>query len=290
MHSTWRRWIARTTLIAATSVIGFLILMALFLTACQRKLIYFPRPYTDTELRYLPAGMVKLEFETRQGKQAAFYQPPKGQTDLPNVIWIVFNGNATNALDWLDFTERTDERLGILLFDYPGYGISQGKPSRESIHETTEGAYAALLKHLGTHEKTLEGRVCILGQSLGAAVGLEFATAHKIRRIILLSPFTSLRDMGRMVVGWPLCQLIADRFDNRESLRKLAALSDPPEIFLFHGTADDVVPVRMGRQLAKEFPDLITYEDVPNVDHVWITDAVREKLYELMKRDLALDE
>lgn len=258
--------------------------MILTLFGCQRSLIYYPRPYPAHDLRYLPKEVEPVVFQTSQGEQTCFYRRPAGpNAGTSERLWLIFNGNATNSLDWLDFLERVDPAVGVLLIEYPGYGSSEGKPSRKAIAETADAAYAALLGQLNVTEADMQGRIGLLGQSLGSAAALEFATRHRAKRIILLSPFTSLRDMARMVVGWPLCNLLLDRFDNRAALRTLAASDSPPEVFVFHGTADDVVPVRMGRQLANEFPQMVKYQDVPNVDHNWISIAVEAQLLELMK-------
>ncbi|MGZ5429681.1 MAG: alpha/beta hydrolase, partial [Thermoanaerobaculia bacterium] len=59
------------------------------------------------------------------------------------------------------------------------------------------------------------------------------------------SPYTSLVDMGRSLVGPLAPVLVPDRFDN---LSKIEALKCP--IVIVHGTRDEVVPFEMGRRLA----------------------------------------
>ncbi len=84
-----------------------------------------------------------------------------------------------------------------------------------------------------------------MGRSLGTGVAVEVASRRPPRLLILVSPYTSLVDMGRSLVG-PLAPfLVPDRFDN---LSKIAALTCP--IVIVHGTRDEVVPFEMGRRLA----------------------------------------
>src|SRR5205085_1923334 len=83
-----------------------------------------------------------------------------------------------------------------------------------------------------------------LGHSLGAAAALSAADALSLTRVVLLAPFTSMTDMARRTVGWPLCYINRHRFDN---LARLAALaSRGARVHVFHGALDEVIPVALG--------------------------------------------
>ncbi|MCX7013581.1 MAG: alpha/beta hydrolase, partial [Candidatus Sumerlaeota bacterium] len=130
---------------------------------------------------------------------------------------------------------------------------------------------------------TLEPKIAALGYSIGAAAALDYAAGHPIRRLILIAPFTSVLDMARKIVGWPLCNLAVDRFDNRARLDELAARSPRPPVLIVHGDADPVIPVRMGRELARLHPDWIRYHECPGGTHDTIVDAARETIFEDLK-------
>jgi hypothetical protein len=58
--------------------------------------------------------------------------------------------------------------------------------------------------------------------------------------------------------------------DNRAYLTRLHGAPEPPALTIFHGDADNALPVKMGRQLAALFPEWIRYREIPGVDHVGI--------------------
>lgn len=296
-------------------VLGFILFITGFLFFYQRKMMYFPRRYQPVETRGLPAGAVRVEYTTSQGKQVAFYVPPNADagTDgntgddtgvdtgsaaaprAPARLWVLFHGNASTALDWLDLVDKARAgaagaagdstvaaRQGFLLIDYPGYGDCEGKPTRAGILESTDAAFAALATRLGATTGDLESDLNVLAYSIGTGAGLDFAARRPVRRVFLLAPFTSTLDMARRTVGWPLCHLLLDRFDNRARLAELTRRSDPPAIDIFHGTADDIVPFEMGRTLADEFHAIAAFHPVPNADHNFLLMAVDAQLAALL--------
>lgn len=217
------------------------------------------------------AGGLRVTYETGQGAQTAFYVPPwsskaVGTQKLPDTVWLCFAGNGSLALDWLDMTGRWDGRFAYLLVDYPGYGDCRGAPTPKSIRESGTAAVEALARHLGVTQQELQPRLAVLGHSLGAAAGLMVAEELDIRRGVLLSPFTSMTDMGRIVLGWPLCHLNLHRFDNRRTLKQVAGKKGA-RVVIFHGEEDEVIPVRMGRELAAAHPQAVTFHAVPEAHH-----------------------
>ena len=83
---------------------------------------------------------MELNYETSEGKQLAYYVPPRDESfsGVPRV-WVLFPGNASLALDWLKFIALAPERDdAFLLMDYPGYGGCEGSPSPASIQESAE--------------------------------------------------------------------------------------------------------------------------------------------------------
>ena len=84
---------------------------------------------------------------------------------------------------------------GYLLIDYPGYGISEGKPNPGSILENSEHALQTLLKKKSWAADA--ARPCVLAHSLGGAAALQFAARNYVRKIILVSTFTTMDEMVR---------------------------------------------------------------------------------------------
>ncbi len=280
--------------------IGFALVFTMFLCSCQRRMIYFPQRYDPAIYRMeLPPGSEELAYLVEGcGRQVAFYIPPNNPhaaassaaapAPPPARLWVFFNGNAARSLDWLDMIDHVSRAdTGILLVDYPGYGLCEGSPTRERIRKSARGAFEALASHFGISARQLENasEINVLGFSIGTATGLDFAVEHPVRRVILLAPFTSLLDMARLSVGWPLCHLLLDRFDNRARLDELAHRSPPPDVHIFHGDSDEVVPQRMGRALAESHPEMIDFQSIPGADHNALPDLARPQLLSLLNGD-----
>jgi pimeloyl-ACP methyl ester carboxylesterase len=247
-------------------VLAFALAVVLLIYIFQSSLIYHPRRYSPVELSF---AAEEIAYRTGEGKQVAFYVAPRDSTTgLPDRLWMLFGGNATLALDWGDFVSRhPDEHAGFLLMDYPGFGKCEGKASPRSILESSRRALESLYAHLQIPVRDSMPTLNMLGHSLGAAAALQLAPHHDVARLILLAPFTSLRAMARRAVGGPLARLLRHDFDNADRLRAIASQSAPPVVIIIHGRRDEVIPVEMGRRLAKEFPSLVQYREAPGADH-----------------------
>lgn len=275
----WKRCLRLLAVVILTPVI--------FLLGCQSSLIYHPNPYRAEHATMLrTAKGERVAFTTSQGRQTAFYIPPRVAGDgLPQTLWLCFGGNASLALDWLYFNNTWDGRFAYLLVDYPGYGDCEGQPTPGRIRESGKAAFEALAKHLHTTTAGLQPRLAVLGHSLGTAAALMAADDLEARRAVLISPFTSMTDMGRIVLGWPLCHLNLHRFNNHKTLRHVLSRAGA-RVVIFHGTADEVIPARMGRELAVAHPLTVAFHEIPGARHndilALIEDRIGQTMVEIM--------
>jgi uncharacterized protein len=271
-------WIAWFALIA---VITGVLPLWLF----QARMIYFPSRYEAGFERQLPAGVSLLRYRCAVGEQTAFYVQPHGGAEARRV-WLIWGGNGMIASRWIHhFAGRTDLDAtdGFVLIDYPGYGANEGSPSPRSILEASEGAADAIATQLGWSDAEREARFAVFAHSMGCAAALQFVAKHAVSQVVLVSPFTDLLSMARRTVGWPLCHLLSHRFDNRARLAEIHARRPPPRIVIIHGSRDEVIPVEMGRALAREFPD-IGFDEVIDGDHNDIIDDARDRILAAMAR------
>ncbi|WP_330181801.1 alpha/beta hydrolase [Nocardia sp. NBC_01503] len=141
----------------------------------------------------------------------------------------------------------------VLIFDYRGYGGSSGRPSERGTYLDARAAREALLTQSGVEPE----RVVYLGKSLGGGVMLELANAHPPAALILMSTFTGLRDAARAVYPFLPKMFVPDAYP---SVRRIRGLRSP--VLIMHGDADELLPVRMGRELfaaAPEPKELVIY-------------------------------
>jgi pimeloyl-ACP methyl ester carboxylesterase len=256
-----------------------MLIPVLLLLGCQSKIIYYPQPYHEGNRRTLEKhGGVVLAYETGQGRQVAHYVPARDGS--AGRIWVCFAVNGSRALDWLAFRDEWDDSFSYLLVDYPGYGDCAGKPNPKSIRESSQAASAALAGHLKMTPEALRPRLAVLAHSIGCAAGLMAAEDLGVKRVVLVAPFTTMTEMGRRVLGWPLCYLNLHRFDNRKSLA--AVVKQGARVTIFHGTADGVIPVSMSCELAAAHPGAVTLHEEEGQDHNFILGNCSAKIHAAM--------
>jgi uncharacterized protein len=246
----------------------------------QGRLLYPAPHYAERGLSSLPAGLVALRDPASPDSVMGFYRAPLGGS-VPRRVWLAFGGNGDLALrfdSWLSPSLTAEQ--GFLMVEYPGYGARRGEPSPETLLTETERTVEALARHLGTSTAELQARTAVLGYSLGSAAALQYAATHRVTRIVLLSPFTTMLDMARRVVGSPLCHLLAHRYDNVAALASVRQRGLPPTIIL-HGSADTLIPPHMGRTLAATAPGS-RFELVPNAGHQDVLEVGGARLRELL--------
>ena len=239
----------------------------LFLLGCQSRLIYFPRSYDDHDLADLKRmGGRQLDYRTAQGKQAAFYLPPRSAaSSVQYRVWLCFAGNGSLALDWLSFVGNWERSCGYLLIDYPQYGLCEGKPDPSSIRESSVAAVKRLAEEVQTTMDELKPQISVLGHSIGCAAALMAADDLDVRRAVLISPFTTMSEMGRKVLGWPLCLLNQHRFDNRVHLANVVRKG--ARVTIFHGEDDTMIPIAMSRELTVRHPEAVSLIEIRGAGH-----------------------
>jgi len=165
----------------------------------EREIVLTPESYglryEDVELR--PSDGVKLH---------GWYVP--GEPGRPVVLFFHGNaGNISHRVENIAFLHRLG--LGVMIFDYRGYGRSEGVASEAGITLDARAALAWL------EERGLPpGRLIYFGRSLGAAVAVQLASEVSPAGLVLETPFTSLRDLGRLhypLLHIPLGWLVRDR-------------------------------------------------------------------------------
>jgi hypothetical protein len=188
-----------------------------------------------------PRGVEERWIATPDGLRLhAWYAP--APTGAPVLLWS--HGNAGNIGDRADTLVALRMRgLGILAYDYRGYGKSEGSPTEEGVFLDAEAAFDAEVAH-----GTSPSRIVCFGESLGGAVSIRLAVRRACAGVAVVSTFTRLRDVARFHYG-PFSFLAGDRFDSLSRLPRLAA-----PIFVAHGDLDEIVPFSLGESLFAAAP------------------------------------
>lgn len=194
----------------------------------------------------LNAWFLNADAPTAGLVQAAPPLPPMKRLDK-NPIVLFFHGNGGNISHRVQ-KMRYFIQMGasVLIFDYRGYGKSEGRPGELGTYRDGKAAAAEVLLRAGG----ASDRVFYYGESLGCAIALQTALDIPPRGLILDSAFTSTADMGALVFPWlPSRLLVKNRYDNAEKIGRLTV-----PLLMLHSPDDDIIPFAMGRSIFEAAP------------------------------------
>jgi uncharacterized protein len=249
----------------------------------QHSMVYHPRPYDTSYAQVLPPNGQEISYTLPFGRQTAFYIPPRNSSRSPVRLWIAFCGNGSLALDWTAILAgNPNSHDAFLLVDYPGYGKCQGYATIASMRLSSDAALKTLTKRLALSEEEMESRLCTIGHSLGSAVAIDFGARHHVQRVLAIAPFTTLREEAARIITSPLSHLLIESYDNRAGIAEIRKRNPEAKIAIFHGTKDEVIPVRMGRELAQKFP-FIDFFPIEGATHASVLSEAHDKIIHWMK-------
>ncbi len=244
------------------TVVLFLLLLASaifawrFFTRFERDNLYFP----DRAMSAHPGtyGLAYEELRLMSSGGSLVHGWFIGLSESSPVI-LLSHGNAGNISHRLEKAVLLRKAgASVLLYDYQGYGRSEGVPSEKGSYADAAAAYAWLIRE----KKVPPHKIFFYGESLGAGPSIELAASQPAAGLILESAFSSVPDMAKVVFpGLPLEWLIRFRYDN---LAKIGKIRCP--LLVMHSPQDEIVPYSMGRRLFENAPQPKSFFDLKG-DH-----------------------
>jgi len=144
----------------------------------------------------------------------------------------------------------SNQRFGVLMFDYRGYGMSEGNPTEEGMYKDVRAAYQWLLDNGSNSNK-----IIIYGFSLGSAPATDLAAfGHNGEfpsKLILESPFASTNFIAQesTLIEVSASYITSLEFDNANKIKRVYS----PFMWL-HGTDDDYVAITNGEAIIANYP------------------------------------
>lgn len=205
----------------------------------QDRMLYFPEREISRTPGDVNLGYSEISFRTKDGINiSGWYIPAENEKG----ILLFCHGNAGNISHRLDSIKIFNGlHLSVLIFDYRGYGKSEGKPSEIGTYLDAEAAWDYLTD---IKQKSPE-KIIIFGRSLGGAVAAEIALRKNPAGLIIESGFTSVSDIGTKLYPWLPVRLISKfRYSTIDKIRLIKCRK-----LIIHSPEDEIIPFEHGRSL-----------------------------------------
>jgi len=221
-----------------TGIVIIYLALVILVYLFQSYLIYFP----DKTLVMNP-GQIGISYEkiflhtsdhVKIHSWYMFAENPKGT--------ILFcHGNAGNISHRFESIQIFYQLgLNVFIFDYRGFGKSDGKPDEEGTYKDAEAAWDYLINE----KKISPDKIIIFGRSLGSAVAAWLAKEKQPAAVILESSFTSVPDMAAKIYPFLPVRLLS-KFDY--PTKEYVAQIRSPKLFI-HSKGDELIPFSHGQK------------------------------------------
>lgn len=234
--------IPRSLVVVGLALLGFYALASVMLYIKQEEIVYQVHP-ANRQISNTPKS-IGLDYEevtlttVDQVRLHAWYVPaPQARATV-----LYLHGNASNISHWLDTLAMLHAmQLNTLIFDYRGFGQSEGEHSEVGTYHDAEAAW----NFLRTQKKLRSEQIIVYGRSLGGGIATYLASKYQPGLVILESTFTSVPDLGRERYPWLPVRWLARI--NYDSLQRISRNQSP--LLIMHSPQDNVISYHHGQQL-----------------------------------------
>lgn len=161
----------------------------------QDSLLFHPQPwsqYQDKLLKRDSEGLKEIRLKMKDNTEIHGILRTNQNSQPIERVFLAFGGNADEAaLSASGIPEKLLVGSVWISFNYRGYGKSQGKPSQESFYRDSLEIYEYVKSNYP------EAKLVLWGRSLGSGVATFLASQKKIDGLVLISPYSSIREIAR---------------------------------------------------------------------------------------------
>jgi len=241
---------------------ALLVLVLFGLLACSADSLFYHPSSTvyATPDAYGVEHVEEVSFAAPDGPRLHGWWLPAVGESRGTVVYC--HGNAANLTLHARYVAWLPSRgFDVLVFDYRGYGRSEGSVTRAG---TVADAVAAIDFALQRDPD----RVIVFGHSLGGAVGLRAAAERPaVRGVVAESTFSNYREIAAAKapwIAWLVPLVVSAGFDPDEVLAQLP----PAPVLVIHGERDHIVPVEVGELLYERASEPKALWKVPDARHM----------------------
>ena len=223
----------------AIIVAGAYILFTGFLFVFQSRYVYFPERILVTDPGSVGLDFENVSFETGDGiRLSGWFIPEENARGV--VLFCHGNaGNISHRLESIQIFHRLG--LSVFIFDYRGYGQSEGSPSEQGTYADAEAAW----RYLVEKRRINPNEIIVFGRSLGGTVASQLAQGHAPGALIVESAFTSLPDIAATVYPYlPVRMLLRFKYNTVDYITKVGR-----PVLVVHSRDDEIMPFSHGQRL-----------------------------------------
>ncbi len=156
---------------------------------------------------------------------------------------LFFHANGEDLVDISKLCQKLADYMNcyVVAMEYPGYSMYQGSPSENQILEDAEAVMNFVVEEL----KIVTQKVFVVGRSIGSGPGIHIASMYNLGGLVLISAFSSIRNVVSDKFGSMISKLIKERFNNLQKIEKINC-----SIEIVHGEIDKLVPASHANSLA----------------------------------------
>ncbi len=204
-----------------------------------------------------------IKFKNRRNEiLTGIFFPAQGKS---KATIVHFHGNAQNmSAHWTYSQPFSLAGYNVFIFDYSGFGASQGKATVKNAIE--DGADAIKQSFLLPNAE--KGKIVIFAQSIGGAIApasMSLLEDFKPAMMIIEGSFYSYKEIAtivakRKIFFWPMIWypylFVSDKFSPKNYINKI----DCPKLFI-HSEKDDIVDFTQGlKYYEKALPPKVFWE------------------------------
>lgn len=223
----------------------------------DEMLLFFPTRYPDGDWNPEQLQYEDVWFNAQDGTRLHGWYCP---CDEPRAVVLFLHGNAGNLSYRANRMTalQTELKVTAFIFDYRGYGRSEGRPTVDGALQDARAARQTL----ATRAAIVESQVVLLGESLGGAVAVCLAGEKRARGLVLENTFSSMADIA--AYHYPrLAWLVPP--GKLDSVTSIGRYSGP--LLQCHGDADATIPFASGEKLFAAAPGKKQFVRIPGGDH-----------------------